>query len=68
MEKVTVAEIVEASQGDLIAGDLQLVVPNISIDSRTIKEGELFLALKGRRYDGHDFLGEALGEGAMGAI
>ncbi len=62
------AEIVEASQGDLIAGDLQLVVPNISIDSRTIKEGELFLALKGRRYDGHDFLGEALGEGAMGAI
>ncbi len=68
MEKLTVAEIVEASQGDLIAGDLQLIVPNISIDSRTIKEGELFLALKGRRYDGHDFLEEALQRGAMGAI
>ncbi len=68
MEKVTVAEIVEASQGDLIGGNLQLAVPDISIDSRTIKEGELFLALKGGRYDGHDFLEEALQRGAMGAI
>lgn len=68
MEKVTVAEIVSASQGDLVEGNPESTVPDISIDSRTIKEGELFLALKGRRYDGHDFLEEVLQRGAMGAI
>jgi UDP-N-acetylmuramoyl-tripeptide--D-alanyl-D-alanine ligase len=36
----------------------------ISIDSRTIREGELFVALKGERFDGHDFLEDALGKGA----
>lgn len=39
----------------------------ISIDSRTIKRGEIFVALKGERFDGHDFLAEALriGDGAI---
>lgn len=38
----------------------EIVFPGISIDSRTIKEGELFLALKGDRFDGHDFVKDAL--------
>lgn len=50
----------EALQEDLFFGGL-------SIDSRTIKEGELFLALKGDRFDGHDFLQDALRTGS-GAI
>jgi len=39
----------------------------VSIDSRAIKEGELFVALKGKRFDGHDFLFDALklGRGAV---
>src|SRR5208283_5409971 len=39
----------------------------LSIDSRTISQGELFLALKGDRFDGHDFVRDALKTGA-GAI
>lgn len=39
----------------------------VSIDSRTIKDGELFIALKGDRFDGHDFVDEALKKGS-GAI
>jgi len=39
----------------------------LSIDSRTIRQGELFLALKGDRFDGHDFVQDALRTGA-GAI
>ena len=39
----------------------------LSIDSRTIRQGELFLALKGDRFDGHDFVQDALKTGA-GAI
>lgn len=33
---------------------------SLSIDSRTVREGELFLSLKGKRFDGHDFLEDAL--------
>jgi UDP-N-acetylmuramoyl-tripeptide--D-alanyl-D-alanine ligase len=39
----------------------------ISIDSRTISDSELFIAIRGARFDGHDFIDEALGKGA-GAI
>ena len=43
-------------------------VTGFSIDSRTIRPGEVFIALKGRRTDGHLFLGEAFRRGASGAI
>lgn len=39
-----------------------------STDSRTVERGDLFVALKGERYDGHDFLAEAAARGAVGAI
>lgn len=40
----------------------------VSIDSRTVKAGELFVAIKGPRFDGHDFLGEAASRGAPSAL
>jgi len=43
-------------------------IKGISIDSRNIKEGELFVALKGERFDGHDFVPEAIKKGAWGAL
>jgi len=39
-----------------------------SIDSRTVKSGELFFAVKGERFDGHDFVEQALSRGAMAAV
>ncbi len=40
----------------------------ISTDSRTVVPGELFIALKGENFDGHDFLEQAANAGAAGAI
>ena len=40
----------------------------ISIDTRTMKKGGVFLAIKGARFDGHDFIGEAFKKGARAAI
>lgn len=40
----------------------------VSIDSRTLSQGDLFVALKGIHYDGHQFLGEAFARGASGAL
>lgn len=43
-------------------------VAGYSIDSRTIKAGQLFFALPGEKVDGHRFVGEALAKGACGAV
>ena len=43
-------------------------IKGVSIDSRNIKEGELFIALKGDRFDGHDFVPDAIKKGAWGAL
>ena len=40
----------------------------VSTDSRSIGAGELFVALRGERFDGHDFLGAVRSRGAAGAI
>ncbi|MCK5724232.1 MAG: UDP-N-acetylmuramoyl-tripeptide--D-alanyl-D-alanine ligase, partial [Gammaproteobacteria bacterium] len=40
-------------------------IKGISTDTRTIKGGELFLALKGPNFDGHNFIKEALDKGAV---
>jgi UDP-N-acetylmuramoyl-tripeptide--D-alanyl-D-alanine ligase len=46
----------------------QVEITGFSIDSRKIKPGEVFIALKGERTDGHLFLEEAFRRGASGAI
>jgi len=43
-------------------------IKGVSIDSRTIKKGELFVAIKGARFDGHDFVPEVIKNGAWGAL
>lgn len=61
-----VEDIIKATGGKIICSDSNTFT-GISIDSRTIKEGELFIALRGSRFDGHNFLNEALKRG-NGAI
>ena len=40
----------------------------VSIDDRTIKKGDLFVALIGDKFNGHDFIENAIGKGAHGII
>ena len=44
------------------------VVGGVSIDTRTLKPGDLYVAIRGERFDGHDFVEAALAAGAGGAI
>lgn len=64
MPTFTVHEIVRATQGALVVGDLAVTVTGVSIDSRTLAVGEAFFAIRGHRLDGHDFVGEAASRGA----
>lgn len=43
-------------------------IKGVSIDSRAIQKGELFVAIKGVRFDGHDFVPEVMQKGAWGAV
>ena len=43
-------------------------ISGISIDNRTIKPGDLFIAFKGNKFDGHDFVKSAISKGAGGII
>jgi len=49
-------------------GTQERVVAGYSIDSRSIKPGQLFFAMRGPRFDGHQFLAQAIDRGAAGAV
>lgn len=66
MIRYTLSEILEPTAGRLLVKGTRYFT-GISIDSRTIREGELFIALRGERFDGHDFLEPALKKGG-GAV
>ena len=61
-------EVVEATGGVLIFGAPEIIFYGISTDSRLVNKGNLFIALKGEKYDGHDFVQKALGLGAAGVL
>ncbi len=51
-----------------LVGDGRQVVTRVHSDTRTIAPGDLFVALKGERFDAHDFLAQAKGSGAVAAL
>ncbi|MEE8575102.1 MAG: UDP-N-acetylmuramoyl-tripeptide--D-alanyl-D-alanine ligase [Thermodesulfobacteriota bacterium] len=66
--RLTVKEIINATGGKFGGGDKEKEFTGISIDSRTIKTGDVFFALKGPNYDGHSFLQEVIKKGSSGAV
>ena len=51
-----IPELLKATQGRLTSGDESVIVKGISIDSRHIKKGMAFIAIKGDNFDGHNFI------------
>jgi UDP-N-acetylmuramoyl-tripeptide--D-alanyl-D-alanine ligase len=43
-------------------------VVGVSTDSRTVRQGELFIALRGESFDGHEYVGQAIAQGAVAAV
>jgi UDP-N-acetylmuramoyl-tripeptide--D-alanyl-D-alanine ligase len=62
----TATEIIQATQGSGGAGVDEIA--SVSIDSRTLTGGALFVALQGDRFDGHDYVRSALARGAKAAL
>ncbi len=66
--EITAKEIIKPLNGELVSGTAGSVLTGISTDSRNIEAGNLFLALRGERYDGHDFVQQAVEQGASGVV
>ena len=64
----TAEEIMAITEARIAVGLMHEDVGEICTDTRTLKEGQWFLALRGEEFDGHDFLGEAYSSGAIGCI
>jgi UDP-N-acetylmuramoyl-tripeptide--D-alanyl-D-alanine ligase len=64
---LTLADVVEGLKGVRPQGLGQIVSMTV-IDSRQVKPGALFVALKGERADGHDYVADAFSRGAVAAI
>lgn len=64
------ADVHEALGNLLVAarGDQSMILGAGAIDSRRVRQGDLFFALPGERHDAHDFVPEAFASGAVGAV
>lgn len=60
--------ILKSTGGNLLSGNKDTEYQGISIDSRRVRENDLFIAIKGKNHDGHEFIGEAFSNGAAGAV
>src|SRR5947209_6712399 len=68
MNPLSILQIAELSSAKLEQGDGKISIERISTDSRTIKKGELFVALRGEKFDGHKFVEATAQAGAAGAM
>ncbi len=65
----TDAEVVLATGARILQqGRRDMLYRNVTTDTRTVGEDDLFAALKGEKFDGHDFIEQAVSDGAAGVI
>ncbi len=64
MISLSLSEIAEATGGKIVQGNPGRDYSNLVIDSRNAKPGDIFVAIVGENNDGHDFIPEALNNGA----
>ena len=68
MNSLTLSQIAQFAGASLSSSNETVVITKVSTDSRTIKAGELFVALRGENFEGHDFVEATAKAGAAGAL
>ena len=64
----TLTQVMQATNAVLKKITSASIFGGVTTDTRKVEEGMLFVALKGEKFDGHDFIAEAAKKGAIGAI
>ncbi len=68
MKNITVKDILELTNGELVIGNQDFECENFSKDTRQIKENDIYVGIKGEKFDGNLFWKEALEKGAKCVI
>lgn len=70
MKKFTLGEIAESCGGKFVGNesDKNIEITSVERDSRQVKDGSLFLAIRGERVDGHDYIEKCFASGAVCAV
>jgi UDP-N-acetylmuramoyl-tripeptide--D-alanyl-D-alanine ligase len=65
---ITAEDVAAAVGAESLAGRGGVPISGAATDTRTLKRGEMFFALRGERFDGHDFVAEAVRRGAAAVV
>lgn len=65
---LTAGDVAAATGGRIVAGNSTAPIGRIATDSRAVAGGDFFVAIRGERFDGHQFVAGALSSGATGAL
>jgi len=68
MDSITVKEVVEATGGELLSGDINTKITSLCIDSRAACQNALFVPIIGERVDAHQFIGQVFENGAAAVL
>ncbi len=66
--KITIEDLFNIPSAEIYNPDAYKSLSTVEIDSRKVKRGSLFVAIKGEKFDGHDFILDALKKGAAAVI
>ena len=66
--QLTAAWVAAQMDGTVMAGDVTRGFGDVSIDTRTLKPGDVYVGIRGERFDGREFAGAAIEAGAAGVI
>jgi murE/murF fusion protein len=66
--RLKASQVARAIGARVLSGDPDTAIHGISTDSRSVRRGNIFWALSGDRFNGHDFIPDAIKKGAIGAV
>ena len=66
--RITLKDLFNLSGSEIVNPDSYKAVSNVTIDSRKIEKGSLFIAIKGEKFDGHDFVRDVIKNGASAVV
>jgi len=68
MTMMTLGQAHQWLRGSVLRGDPHTPIARVHTDTRTLQPGDLFVALRGERFDANDFLADAVGKGASAVL
>ena len=63
-----IKEILKAVNGELLQGNINLIINSFSNDTRTLEKGALYIPIIGENFDGHSFIEQAYNKGAVAIL